>query len=68
MNLILAELFQYASSDFITSTKVMVNAMIREKFPIHYVYGFSYGKFSYFLTVQPRQVSPSASDYVSKLG
>lgn len=61
------EMFQIAKMEVTTGTRISVNSLARERYPIHYVYGFSSEGFSYFLTVQMRDSSSSNSPYVSKL-
>ena len=48
-----------------TGTRMYVNSLSRERYPINYVYGFSSEGFSYFLTTQFK--STSTSVYISKL-
>ena len=38
---------------------MFVNSLARERYPINYVYGFSSEGFSYFLTTQMKQTTPS---------
>lgn len=49
-----------------TGTRVFVNNLSRERYIINYVYGFSSGTFSYFLTTQMK-TSASGSPFISKL-
>lgn len=49
-----------------TGTRVSVNNLSRERYIINYVYGFSSGSFSYFLTTQMKS-SVQTSPYISKL-
>lgn len=49
-----------------TGTRMFVNNLSRERYIINYVYGFSSGAFSYFLTTQMKSTSPN-SPYISKL-
>ena len=44
---------------------MFVNSLARERYPINYIYGFDSEGFSYFLTTQMKQTSPSS--YHSKL-
>ena len=48
------------------ATKIFLSQSARGSYPIHYVYGFSSGGFSYFLTTQKRDTTVS-SPYISKL-
>ncbi len=43
----------------------MLSPLVRERYPINYIYGFSSEGFSYFLTTQMKQTSPSP--YESKI-
>ncbi|XP_055347124.1 plexin-A2-like [Paramacrobiotus metropolitanus] len=49
-------LFQLAYNDLMTGTGtyVMVDSTARQQYKINYVYGFASGRFSYFITTQPR--------------
>ena len=38
---------------------MFVNSLARERYPINYIYGFSSEGFSYFLTTQMKQTTPS---------
>lgn len=49
-------LFQIAETAVTTGTRMFVNSLARERYPINYVYGFSSEGFSYFLTTQMKQV------------
>ena len=44
---------------------MFVNSLARERYPINYVYGFESEGFSYFLTTQMKETTPSP--YHSKL-
>ena len=59
------EMFQIAKMEVTTGTRISVNSLARERYPINYVYGFSSEGFSYFLTTQMRDTS--SSPYISKL-
>ncbi|XP_067122898.1 plexin A3-like, partial [Centruroides vittatus] len=63
-----ANMFAIAHTDAIahTGTKIMINSMSREIYPIKYVFGFSAKGFSYFITVQGKQTS-SPKPFISKL-
>merc|ERR1719342_350454 len=60
-----ASLFQIAQTAVTTGTRMFVNSLARERYPINYIHGFDSEGFSYFLTTQMRQTSPSP--YHSKL-
>ncbi|XP_046596582.1 plexin-A4 isoform X1 [Neodiprion lecontei] len=49
-----------------TGTRMFVNSLARERFPINYVHGFSSEGFSYFLTTQPKSTA-TGSEFISKL-
>ncbi|GFX31474.1 hypothetical protein TNCV_433151 [Trichonephila clavipes] len=59
-------MFAIAHTGMTTGTKVMVNNMSREIYPITYVYGFSSKGFSYFVTVQKKFTDPP-KPFISKL-
>ncbi|XP_066998157.2 plexin A3 [Anabrus simplex] len=59
------KMFMIAETAVTTGTRMFVNSLARERYPIHYVYGFSSEGFSYFLTTQMRHTSPSP--FISKL-
>ncbi|XP_069180066.1 plexin-A4 isoform X2 [Procambarus clarkii] len=58
--------FDIAVTDVTTSTRMLVNSLARERYPISYVYGFGSEKFSYFLTRQMEDTN-TGSPYISKL-
>ena len=58
-------LFEIAETDVTTGTRIHVNSLSRERYPINYVYGFSSEGFSYFVTTQKKQTGPYP--YLSKL-
>jgi len=58
-------MFQIAKVDVTTGTRISVNSLARERYPINYVYGFASEGFSYFLTTQMQETM--MSPYVSKL-
>ncbi|CAN7982651.1 unnamed protein product, partial [Ixodes pacificus] len=60
------ETFSIAVTGVSTGTKMFVNSLAREVFPITYVFGFSSRGFSYFLTVQ-KQFTEQPKPYISKL-
>ncbi|XP_041350001.1 plexin-A2-like isoform X2 [Gigantopelta aegis] len=47
------------------STKIEIELQQRDTFPVHYVYGFASGKFSYVVSVQRQNVQQQ--NYISKL-
>ncbi|KAJ1526201.1 hypothetical protein ONE63_009360 [Megalurothrips usitatus] len=58
-------MFSIAETAVTTGTRQFLNSLARERYPIHYVYGFASEGFSYFMTVQMKTTSPSP--YISKL-
>ncbi|GBM17448.1 Plexin-A1 [Araneus ventricosus] len=58
--------FEIAHSGVTTETKIMLNSMFREIYPITYVYGFSSKGFSYFVTVQ-KMSTDLPRPFISKL-
>ncbi|KAF9803702.1 hypothetical protein SFRURICE_012001 [Spodoptera frugiperda] len=58
-------LFMIARTAVTTGTRMFVNSLSRERYPINYVYGFNSEGFSYFLTTQLRGVG--SDTYYSKL-
>ncbi|GFV85693.1 hypothetical protein TNCV_2003141 [Trichonephila clavipes] len=61
-----SNMFVIAHSGVTTGTKIMLNSMSREIYPITYVYGFSSKGFSYFVTVQKMSTDPPRP-FISKL-
>lgn len=59
------KMFMIAETAVTTGTRMFVNSLARERYPINYVYGFSSEGFSYFLTTQMRHTIPSP--FISKL-
>lgn len=59
-------MFNFASSNVATGTRLTVNSLSRDRFPINYVYGFSYRGFSYFVTVQRKSYN-SRKPFITKL-
>ncbi|XP_033218924.1 plexin-A4 [Belonocnema kinseyi] len=59
------KMLNIAESAVTTGTRMYVNSLSRERYPINYIYGFSSEGFSYFLTTQMK--STDASIYISKL-
>lgn len=60
-----SRMLNIADSAVTTGTRMYVNSLSRERYPINYVYGFSSEGFSYFLTTQPQ--STTTMHYISKL-
>lgn len=58
------KMFMIAETAVTTGTRMFVNSLARERYPINYIYGFSSGGFSYFLTTQMKY---SQSPFISKL-
>lgn len=58
--------FDYVNIDVMSGTRILVNSLAREVYPITYVYGFGSEKFSYFLTRQMENQKQSAP-FISKL-
>lgn len=58
-------MFTIAQTAVTTGTRMFVNSLARERFPITYVYGFSSEGFSYFITTQLQNTN--ANQYISKL-
>ncbi|XP_003737136.3 plexin-A4 [Galendromus occidentalis] len=58
--------FNIAVTGVSTGTRVSVNSLAREFFPIHYVFGFTSKDFSYWLTVQKKETD-RPYPYISKL-
>lgn len=61
-----SNMFLVASAGVTTGTRLLVNSLARDRYPIHYVYGFDYNGFSYFLTFQKKS-SESPKPFISKL-
>ncbi|XP_017783638.1 PREDICTED: plexin A3 [Nicrophorus vespilloides] len=59
------KMFTIAQTAVTTGTRMFVNSLARERYPINYVYGFSSEGFSYFLTTQMKHTSSSV--WISKL-
>lgn len=59
------KMFAIAETAVTTGTRMFVNSLARERYPINYVYGFASEGFSYFLTTQPRHTS--SNQFISKL-
>ena len=58
-------LFSITHNSVTTGTRLLVNVMARERYPIQYIFGFSANNFSYLLTVQ--KVSMDSNVFQSKL-
>lgn len=59
------KMFMIAETAVTTGTRMFVNSLARERYPINYVYGFSSEGFSYFLTTQMKY--SNQSPFISKL-
>ncbi|CAH1979386.1 unnamed protein product [Acanthoscelides obtectus] len=59
------KMFSIAQTAVTTGTRMFVNSLARERYPITYVYGFASEGFSYFLTTQMK--STTSNQYISKL-
>ncbi|KAF7989684.1 hypothetical protein HCN44_008358 [Aphidius gifuensis] len=59
------KMLNIAESAVTTGTRIYVNSLSRERYPINYVYGFSSEGFSYFFTTQLKNTE--ATNYISKL-
>ncbi|KAG7201452.1 hypothetical protein KM043_004212 [Ampulex compressa] len=59
------KMLNIAEAAVTTGTRMYVNSLSRERYPINYVYGFSSGGFSYFLTTQMKNTDTAL--YISKL-
>ncbi|KAJ8955413.1 hypothetical protein NQ318_003511 [Aromia moschata] len=59
------KMFAIAQTAVTTGTRMFVNSLARERYPIMYVYGFASEGFSYFLTIQMKHTT--SSQYISKL-
>ncbi|XP_048739861.1 plexin-A1-like isoform X2 [Ostrea edulis] len=57
--------FDFTYNDLLTSSSTMTDEVVRDSFPIRYVYGFASRNFSYLATIQKSSVQ--TNDYVSKL-
>ncbi|CAH1158754.1 unnamed protein product [Phyllotreta striolata] len=59
------KMFSIAQTAVTTGTRMFVNSLARERYPITYVYGFASEGFSYFLTTQMKHTT--SSQFISKL-
>lgn len=59
------KMFMMAHTAVTTGTRMFVNSLSRERYPIIYIYGFSSEGFSYFLTTQLKSIGTNS--YYSKL-
>lgn len=59
------KMFTIAQTAVTTGTRMFVNSLARERYPITYVYGFASEGFSYFLTTQMK--STTSNQFISKL-
>lgn len=59
------KMLNIAEAAVTTGTRIYVNSLSRERYPINYIYGFSSEGFSYFFTTQLKDTD--ATNYISKL-
>ena len=60
--------FQFAYKDPVGGgTSIQVDSLLRATFPIHFVYGFTDGAFSYMITIQKQGTSSSQEFYITKI-
>lgn len=59
-------MFSTAATGVTTGTRLLVNSLARERYPIHYVHGFFSRGFSYFVTVQ-KKFTEMPRPFISKL-
>lgn len=59
------KMLNIAESAVTTGTRIYVNSLSRERYPINYIYGFSSEGFSYFFTTQLKDTE--ATIFISKL-
>ncbi|XP_044257238.1 plexin A3 [Tribolium madens] len=59
------KMFTIAQTAVTTGTRMFVNSLARERYPITYVYGFASEGFSYFLTTQMKHTG--SNQFISKL-
>jgi len=52
-------LLEVANTSITSGTQMFINSLARESYPVNYVFGFSSGGFSYFLTTQKKRASSS---------
>ena len=52
-------LLEVANKSMTSGTQMFINSLARDSYPVNYIYGFSSGGFSYFLTTQRKRTSPS---------
>ncbi len=60
-------MFTIAATGVTTGTRLLINSLARDRYPISYVYGFQSRGFSYFLTIQKKSAEASRP-FISKLG
>lgn len=58
-------IFNFASSNIASGTKLNLNSLAKDRFPITYIHGFSSKGFSYFVTVQKK--STTSKNFITKL-
>lgn len=59
-------IFNFASSNVASGTRLAVNLLSRDRFPITYIHGFASRGFSYFVTVQ-KKTNDSPKPFITKL-
>lgn len=59
-------IFNFVSSNVASGTRLTVNSLSKDRFPITYVHGFSSRNFSYFVTVQKKSAT-SPKPFITKL-
>jgi plexin A len=65
--LLITGMFTIAATGVTTGTRLLINSLARDRYPISYVYGFQSRGFSYFLTIQKKSAEASRP-FISKLG
>ncbi|RWS01684.1 Plexin-A4-like protein, partial [Leptotrombidium deliense] len=59
-------MFAIANTGVITGTRLLINSLARDRYPIKYIYGFESKGFSYFVTVQKKSTE-MPKPFISKL-
>lgn len=59
-------MFNLAASNVASGTRITINSLSRDSFPINYIHGFSSKGFSYFVTVQRKSTS-AIKPFITKL-
>lgn len=65
-SLLADSMFNFAATNVASGTRLTVNSLLKDRFPITYVNGFSSKGFSYFVTVQ-RKSTVSPKPFITKL-